>query len=98
MDLTGNPSCGGFDDGQGVKNRRRISISNQLTDTPPGYILDKTNIPRWGILIMEEIAMNIGEKIRTLRQESHLTQDALASQLGVSAQAVNGSRSKNKRL
>ena len=33
--------------------------------------------------------MNIGEKIRTLRQESHLTQDALASQLGVSAQAVS---------
>ena len=33
--------------------------------------------------------MNIGEKIRTLRQESHMTQDALASQLGVSAQAVS---------
>lgn len=26
-----------------------------MTDTPLGYILDKTNIPWWGILIMEEI-------------------------------------------
>ena len=33
--------------------------------------------------------MNIGEKIRTLRQESHMTQDALASKLGVSAQVVS---------
>lgn len=33
--------------------------------------------------------MNIGEKIRKLRQESHMTQEALACQLGVSAQAVS---------
>jgi transcriptional regulator with XRE-family HTH domain len=33
--------------------------------------------------------MTIGEKIRTLRTESHLTQEALANQLGISSQAVS---------
>lgn len=33
--------------------------------------------------------MTIGEKIRTLRQENHLTQESLAQKLGVSAPAVS---------
>ena len=32
MDLSGNPSCGGFDDGQGVKNKMKQYIVDAFTN------------------------------------------------------------------